>query len=405
MDVLEFLGLPLEAKQSVTRLDFSSTNLAALDIGTLIHFINAIADCTNLKSIDLRNSHLNNITERHFLKLCRSLSLSKKLVSVRLEGNHLEEATLNYPSLWIAANTGCYPMAKALVKLGSKIDAHENLGPDLTPPLWIAAKENHIDIVLFFLNHGAIVDKTGGNIMYDPCTPLWTAARKGRLEIVLCLIKYGANVSAKTDNNISALHISLENGNVDVALSLLEYGAGLFNALKTNPRLRPLLNHALNLSIPDDNSIQILFPWNGQWITKLSELEKLPLKEKLKLIATISPAQKSLLLPGVAVILQSAALETKALRYFTALEEATPLHHDKDIPAELIQPDNSHFMVGFNIYRHHCIDVRALIAAAITNTDKLLSIKTEDGSLPATLEYTPPDETSTERSTKRQKCE
>ena len=78
-----------------------------------------------------------------------------------------------------------------------------NINQGRGTPLWLASEKNHLDIVKYLVEHGAVVTINGG--------ATYAAARNGRLDILKYLVEKGATI----DLNIS-LEAAEQYGHSDV---------------------------------------------------------------------------------------------------------------------------------------------------------------------------------------------
>lgn len=88
-------------------------------------------------------------------------------------------------------------------------------------PLILATYYNHIEISIFLLEHGALIDEkdeTGNTALMGVCF-------KGYLKLALKLIAYGANVNERNAMGASPLIYAITFNRVAIAEMLLEHGA------------------------------------------------------------------------------------------------------------------------------------------------------------------------------------
>ncbi|VDP18665.1 unnamed protein product [Onchocerca flexuosa] len=94
-----------------------------------------------------------------------------------------------------------------------------------TPPLVIAARNGHFDVVKYLLEKGADISVTG-TVSFDgeiiPGAPvLWAAAAAGHLEIVRYLVEEaGADINQTTQSNSSPLRGACYDGHYDIEYNL-----------------------------------------------------------------------------------------------------------------------------------------------------------------------------------------
>ncbi|EFO20401.1 sex-determining protein fem-1 [Loa loa] len=101
-----------------------------------------------------------------------------------------------------------------------------------TPPLVIAARNGHFDVVKYLLEKGADVSITG-TVSFDgeiiPGAPvLWAAAAAGHIDIVRYLVeKAGADINQTTQSNSSPLRGACYDGHFDIVQYLVKKGADI----------------------------------------------------------------------------------------------------------------------------------------------------------------------------------
>ena len=94
-------------------------------------------------------------------------------------------------ALRLATKYGHFNLVKVLIEeLGSDIHAENSF------PLILAAEQGRLDIVKYFLDHGA-------NIHTLDDAPLRHSAANGNIEMVKFLVEHGANIHARNDEALS----------------------------------------------------------------------------------------------------------------------------------------------------------------------------------------------------------
>ena len=127
----------------------------------------------------------------------------------------------NLSPLHLASVRGHLEVARLLLDSGAKVDGLANT---YGTPLHFAAHGGEIDIARMLVERGADIDSLGDNN-----TPLSRAAGKGHLDIVGFLLSAGADPDGRADGDEIAapLYFASFAGHKEVALSLLEAGAGV----------------------------------------------------------------------------------------------------------------------------------------------------------------------------------
>lgn len=131
-------------------------------------------------------------------------------------------------ALMTAARTGNAKCVKLLLENGSEIEAKER--NDQTALMWAAAAGN-ADVVELLLERSAEFQKP----LKSGFNPLLFAVRAGHSSVVRLLLRAGANVNEAADvprsggrdmrDKTSPLMLATENGNLELALELIDAGA------------------------------------------------------------------------------------------------------------------------------------------------------------------------------------
>src|SRR5205814_8712767 len=100
--------------------------------------------------------------------------------------------------------------------------------------LLAAARNGHLEVVKYLVEHGANIDER--NNARDK-TPLLAAAFDGHYDIVKYLVEHGANVNVQAVNGWTPLHDAAYIGNFEVVKYLVDHGADL--SLKNERRETP----------------------------------------------------------------------------------------------------------------------------------------------------------------------
>lgn len=120
-------------------------------------------------------------------------------------------------TLMDAAAKGKVNQVQALLDEGPRINAMSSDGT----PLFLAASNEHDDVVWALLRQGADPDRGRA----DGTTPLMAAASTGNERVVDMLLAGGANVDARNDNGDTALSYAALNSQLVVTKRLLRAGA------------------------------------------------------------------------------------------------------------------------------------------------------------------------------------
>ncbi|VDK44335.1 unnamed protein product [Anisakis simplex] len=104
--------------------------------------------------------------------------------------------------------------------------------PSRTPPLVIAARNGHLDVVKYLMKKGADVS-VKGTVSFDGeviqgAPALWAAAAAGHLSIVRCLVEEGgADINQTTNSNSSPLRGACYDGHYEIVKYLVDKGADI----------------------------------------------------------------------------------------------------------------------------------------------------------------------------------
>ncbi|KAJ5832569.1 hypothetical protein N7474_000880 [Penicillium riverlandense] len=132
-----------------------------------------------------------------------------------------------------AATTGNMSTVKSSLAQGGNPRATNH---HLQPPLWLAARNGHKEVVEVLLNYGADIEIRSPTGL----TPLAIASREGRDEVMELLLHRGAKVDTETTDHSTPLLWALRTGATDAVTILLSHGAKL-----PKPRTRQCRRWAL----------------------------------------------------------------------------------------------------------------------------------------------------------------
>ena len=216
-------------------------NVPQADGATALHWAVHRDDLDTAKLLIEAGANVNATNDFGVMPLSLAASnRSAEMAQTLLEAGAESSATLmtGETVLMRAAYAGDLETVGVLLKHGAQIDAKEPIR-NQTALMW-AIGENHPDIALMLIDHGADINAT----TTLGFTPLLFAAREGVLETAKILIDAGADVNARaikqgsptylastfetvknTEFGLSALHVATLRGHGDVAALLLERGA------------------------------------------------------------------------------------------------------------------------------------------------------------------------------------
>ncbi|GBN29124.1 Ankyrin-3 [Araneus ventricosus] len=170
-------------------------------------------------------------TPLHYAALKSHLNAVKILV---LEGADIKARNIvgNTP-LHGAALSGNKKIVRFLLHNTANISAKNHL---LSIPLHCAVRNGHVAIAKIFLRMDSTLSNAKNGFGH---TPLHSAACYGHEKLVNLLLKFNAIIDSQDNNDATALHISVNNGHLDVVKSLVESGANI-EAIGTSKNCKPL---------------------------------------------------------------------------------------------------------------------------------------------------------------------
>lgn len=131
-------------------------------------------------------------------------------------------------------------------------------GSSETNPLKAAATAGHVEVAKLLFLHGVDIEAYAAPSMVHEAnkTVLVSAAARNQISMMELLLASGASINGKNGFDHSLVKVALEQGQLDAAAMLLEYGAyldkspGVLNGAlidavrKNHPRLAGILLHA-----------------------------------------------------------------------------------------------------------------------------------------------------------------
>lgn len=136
--------------------------------------------------------------------------------------------------LYLAAKQGKLDGLDNLLK--DSLANIETAANDGSTPLYIAAQNGHLEVVIALLQAGADINQPAN----DGKTPLYIAAENGHLDMVQALLAAGADINQAANDGKTPLSIAKENKHVYIAISIESYCSDsiddLITALTEQPR-------------------------------------------------------------------------------------------------------------------------------------------------------------------------
>jgi len=160
------------------------------------------------------------------------------------------EATKIKNVLLTSAKSGDLVLLKLLLDAGADIESKNH---ELSPPLYLAAANQHLDLVKYLVEKKAEIN---GRNLWIGQTPLWVAAFNDDLTMVEYLVSVNADVDAKERWGRTPLHMAAWKNNIDMAKLLLSSGADI--EAKDDDGLTPL--HYAAMGIPDGKLVHVQVP-------------------------------------------------------------------------------------------------------------------------------------------------
>uniref|UniRef100_A0A3B4Y8B4 Ankyrin 1 n=1 Tax=Seriola lalandi dorsalis TaxID=1841481 RepID=A0A3B4Y8B4_SERLL len=153
-----------------------------------------------------------------FLRAARSGNLDKALDHIKngLDINTANQNGLN--GLHLASKEGHVKMVLELLHSGIELEATTKKG---NTALHIAALAGQEKVVAELVNYGANVNAQSHQKGFSP---LYMAAQENHLEVVKFLLENGANQSLPTEDGFTPLAVALQQGHENVVALLINYG-------------------------------------------------------------------------------------------------------------------------------------------------------------------------------------
>lgn len=142
------------------------------------------------------------------------------LLALWLAGPHAS-AQRRVPELWQAAFDGDLEGVKRAAARGDSVNAQGRGG---FSALLAAARNGHLDVVQYLVEHGADINKRDNN---RDKTPLTAAAFKGHADIIEYLLQHGAEINDQSINKWTALHDAAYIGCFECVKALVDHKADL----------------------------------------------------------------------------------------------------------------------------------------------------------------------------------
>ncbi|PAA48605.1 hypothetical protein BOX15_Mlig003792g1, partial [Macrostomum lignano] len=153
-----------------------------------------------------------------------------------------------------ACQYGVVPRVRELLNSGFDANTLDSQG---VSPLHWAAINNRLEIMQMLVNHGAIVDRPGGDLQG---TPLHWACRQGNLSACCLLMRMGANPLLTDAEGLACLHLAAQFGYTHILAYLLAKGAD--PNLRDCKGMTALMWTALRVLQPDATRVLLAFDAN-----------------------------------------------------------------------------------------------------------------------------------------------
>ncbi|XP_053594131.1 putative ankyrin repeat protein RF_0381 [Microplitis demolitor] len=103
-------------------------------------------------------------------------------------------------------------------------------------PVYIAVKKGYLDLAKHLLAHQATANCISNYRCEKHHTPLHAAVNNGQADLVNLLIAHKANIEARNANNMTSLHIAIDQNSLEIAECLLAAGADVNAVCRLNCR-------------------------------------------------------------------------------------------------------------------------------------------------------------------------
>ena len=117
------------------------------------------------------------------------------------------------------AASGDLEGVKSAIEHGADVNFR---GPGGFNALNAAARNGHLEVVQYLVEHGAVIDQSDNHLHK---TALLAASFQRHFDIVKYLVEKGANVNAQSFNGFTPLHDAAYVGNFQIVQFLVEHGA------------------------------------------------------------------------------------------------------------------------------------------------------------------------------------
>ncbi len=123
--------------------------------------------------------------------------------------------------LWMAAYDGQFDQVKQAVDQGANVNIRGKGG---FAPIVIAARNGHLQIVQYLMQHGASIDQRDNN---RKKSALLAAAFEGQYDTAAYLVDHGAQINVQAINGWTPLHDAAYIGDSRIVKLLVDHGARL----------------------------------------------------------------------------------------------------------------------------------------------------------------------------------
>eukprot|EP00729_Bicosta_minor_P000618 gene618-biopygen24779 len=146
-----------------------------------------------------------------------------------------EDGDPTFPPVWLAAKKGHRDVVKVLV--AHNADVNQATTDTGSTPMYVAAQQGHVEMVQALVASNADVNQATTT---DGATPVYIAAYNGHIDVLTALVASNANVNqVKTDTGSTPVYIAAQEGHVNVVTALVAGNADV-NQARTDDGATPV---------------------------------------------------------------------------------------------------------------------------------------------------------------------